>query len=348
MPEPCRDHERGGRNDPVRQVLGHRPRGRATGLSRDGRTAGAAGIVTDPAAASAAGWGASAWFNAGPLSGNPGPSLQPPEHPTASASTAHAPARPTVAFCVLGPLEFWLSGRPVPLTQRVQRIVLATLVLSANQVVSVWSLIEAIWQDADSKRINNLHYHISRLRSLLREREPGRDVPRIITSPPGYQFVANKGERDIDAFAELAGAGREAAAAGRHGDAAILYRQALSLRRGPALGDVRDANVWLGAEAERLDEMALSVLEDRLEADIACKRHHEVVSDLTILAVRYPCRERVRCLLILALYRCGRQVDALEVYGNYAATLREELGLDPGPAMQRLRQRILTQELEVS
>jgi DNA-binding SARP family transcriptional activator len=255
-------------------------------------------------------------------------------------------AAPVLTFCLLGPVELSAAGRPVKLTQPVQRILLTTLVLSANRVVSVPSLIDAIWQEEpDDRRIKNLHYHVSRLRALLRNLEFGRDTSRLVTSPPGYRFVINAGERDADAFSQLVGLARDALEADRYSDAAALYRQALSLWRGPALCDVRNASEWIGAEAERLDEMGLSALEERLEADIACQEHRQVVSELTMLVAQHPRRERLRCQLMVALYRCDRQVDALGVYTSYATALRDELGLDPGPAMQQVHKRILTQEL---
>lgn len=268
---------------------------------------------------------------------------------SAQASIARALSSSVLTFYLLGPLEFSASGQTVKLNQPVQRILLTTLVLAANRIVSVSSLIDAIWQEEpETRRIKNLHYHISRLRSLLHDLEPGRDTSRIVTSPPGYRFVINKGERDIDAFRQLARIAQDAVAADQQSDAAMLYRQALSLWRGPALCDVRDASGWLGAEAERLDEMGLSVLEERLETDLACRHHRQVVGELTMLVARHPRREQLRCQLMIALYRSGRQVDALEVYTSYDATLRDDLGLDPGPAMRQVHQRILTQELEAA
>jgi DNA-binding SARP family transcriptional activator len=262
------------------------------------------------------------------------------------AGIADTIAAPVLTFCLFGPLELLASGRPVKLTQPVQRTLLTALVLSANRVVSVASLIDAIWQEEpDDRRIKNLHYHVSRLRALLRNLERGRGTSRVITSPPGYRFVINAGERDVDAFCQLVGLARDALEADRHRDAAALYRQALSLCRGPALCDVRHASEWIGAEAERLDEMSLSALEERLEANIACHEHRQVVSELSMLVAQHPRRERLRCQLMIALYRCDRQVDALGVYTSYATALRDELGLDPGPAMRQVHKRILAQEL---
>jgi DNA-binding SARP family transcriptional activator len=264
-----------------------------------------------------------------------------------SAGTACSSAAPIPSFRLLGPLEFSLSGRTVNLSQRVHRIILASLILSANQVVSISSLIELIWpEESESRRINNLHYHISRIRSLLRELEPSRSIPRIITSPPGYRFIIDNGERDIDYFSQLVSSARDSVAGGRQRDAARLYRQALALWRGAALDDVRNASPWLEVEAERLDLIRLEVLEERLDVDLVCREHSRVVTELTTLAAQHPRRERLRCQLMVALYRCGRQLEALEVYSGYATMLRDEFGLDPGPAMQQVRQEILTQELE--
>jgi DNA-binding SARP family transcriptional activator len=113
------------------------------------------------------------------------------------------------------------------------------------------------------------------------------------------------------------------------------------------LEDVRNASEQLEAEARRLEETTLSVLEERLDADLACSTHRQVVGELTALAAQHPYRERLRAQLMTALYMCGRQVEALEVYGSYADSLREEFGLDPGPEIQQVQQRILTHDLQI-
>lgn len=251
-----------------------------------------------------------------------------------------------VTFGLLGPLEVSVSGRPIPLTQRIQRILLAKLTLSANQVVSVSSLIDAIWRtESQGSRLNNLQYQISRLRLLLRRCEPDRVTPRIVTHPLGYRLVTQNGERDTDIFADFVRSARDAVTAGHHADAGILYRQALSLCRGPALEDVRNVGGQLEAEAKRLEETAISVLEERLDADLACLKHRQVVAELSALTAQHPHRERLRAQLMTALYMCGRQVEALEVYASYAGSLRDEFGLDPGPDIRQVQQRILTHDL---
>jgi DNA-binding SARP family transcriptional activator len=253
-----------------------------------------------------------------------------------------------VTFGLLGPLEVSVSGCPIPLKQRVQRIVLAKLALSANHVASVSSLIDAIWQDeAEGPRLNNLQYQISRLRSLLRGLEPDRATSRIITYPSGYRFVTENGERDIDVFSDFVRLARDAVAAGRYADGGILYRQALSLCRGQALEDVRNASGQLEAEAKRLEETAISVLEERLDADLACLKHRQVVGELMALTAQHPYRERLRTQLMTALYACGRQVEALEVYASYVGSLRDEFGLDPGPDIRQVQQKILTHDLQI-
>jgi DNA-binding SARP family transcriptional activator len=251
-----------------------------------------------------------------------------------------------VTFGLLGPVEVSVSGYGIPLPQRIQRVVLAKLVLSANHIVSVSSLIDAIWQsEAQGPRLNNLQYQISRLRSLLRGLEPDRGAPRIVTHPSGYRFVTQDGERDTDVFTDLVRSARDAVSAGRNADAGLLYRQALSLCRGRALEDVRDASGQLEAEARRLEETIISVLEDRLDADLACLKHRQVVGELTVLTAQHPYRERLRAQLMTALYMCGRQVEALEVYASYVMTLRDEFGLDPGPDIRHVQQRILNHDL---
>ncbi len=243
---------------------------------------------------------------------------------------------------LLGPVDVCVSGSPVGISQPALRVLLAMLALSANQVVPVGTLIEALWQeDASRQREKNLHVQVHLLRRRLAEIEPGRSKSRVVTAPPGYMLALAPGELDAHSFAALARQGRLLAATGDPAAGADLLRQALSLWRGPALGEVADACPRLTAEAAGLEEQRLAVLEDQADADLDAGRHAELAGRLPGLIAMYPLRERLRAQLMLALYRCGRQGDALAAYQRARQLLGEELGLDPGPQLQALQQQIL-------
>lgn len=255
---------------------------------------------------------------------------------------------PGLMLGLLGPVMLTGEAGQTKTAQFAQRVILAMLALSPNRVVSIPALVDAIWQEeAESRRIKNLHFHISRIRAILRELEPVRATPRLIAQPPGYRLVINAGERDLDVFRHQIGKAREAAQSRPH-QAATLYEQAMSLWRGPALGDVRDANHWLGAESARLDELYLSGLEESLAADLVVKPADQVVADLVSLVAQHPRRERPRGQLMIALYRCGREAEALQTFASYRARLAEDLGLEPGPELQRIHQQVLVQSRDLA
>jgi DNA-binding SARP family transcriptional activator len=243
---------------------------------------------------------------------------------------------------LLGPVDVYSSGSAAGISQPALRILLATLALSANQVVSVGSLIDALWQeDASRQREKNLHVQVHLLRRRLAELEPGRGTSRVVTAPPGYLLELDDCELDAAAFSAIARQGKRLAECGDPAGAASTLRQALALWRGPALGDVADACPRLAAEAAGLEEQRLAVLEDRAEADLAAGQHGDLAAQLPGLIAQFPRRERLRAQLMLALYRCGRQGDALAVYRQARKLLNDELGLDPGPQLQALQQQIL-------
>lgn len=243
---------------------------------------------------------------------------------------------------VLGPVDVCVAGVPTGITQQGLRILLATLALSAGQVVPVCTLIEALWQeDASRQREKNLHVQVHLLRRRLADLEPSRGTSRIVTAPPGYMLVLGDGELDARSFASLARQGRVLAAAGNAVAATELFAEALRLWRGPALGDVADACPRLVAEASGLEEQRLAVIEDQADADLGAGRHGDLAGRLPGLIAQFPLRERLRGQLMLALYRCGRKGDALAAYRQAREVLSEELGLDPGPQLQALQQQIL-------
>lgn len=244
---------------------------------------------------------------------------------------------------LLGPVDVYVSGKPAGISQPGLRILLAMLALSGNRVVPVSALISALWQEeASRQREKNLHVQVHLLRRRLAELEPVRSTSRIVTAPPGYVLALEDGELDAQSFAKLARQGRMQAAAGNPAAASESLGQALRLWRGPALGDVGYASPRLEAEAAGLEEQRLAVLEEQADADLAAGRHSEVAGRLPGLIAEYPLRERLRGMLMLALYRCGRQGDALAAYRQARQLLSEELGLDPGPQLQALQRQILS------
>jgi DNA-binding SARP family transcriptional activator/DNA-binding beta-propeller fold protein YncE len=236
-------------------------------------------------------------------------------------------------FRILGPLEVEADGQVLPIGSRQPRALLAVLLLDANRVVSRDRLIEALWGDEPPERATNaLQVYVSQLRKAL-----GAEV--IVTQPRGYAVRMSDGELDLARFESLlAGSrGSEPAVAAR------LLREALSLWRGEPLGDLTDMPHVEG-DRRRLEELRLGAFEARVEADLALGRHPELVPELESHVRRHPLRERVRGQLMLALYRCGRQADALEVYRSGRRLLNEELGLEPDDELQRLERAILNHD----
>jgi len=225
-----------------------------------------------------------------------------------------------VEFQVLGPVEVLDGGRAVPLPAGKSLTLLRVLLLNRNSVVSTEALIDELWgEDPPETATKALQGHISQLRKIL-----GAD--RVITQAPGYSLRVGEGELDLDLFQQLVGKGRERLAAGDAKGASRDLEDALALWRGPAPG---------------LDERRLAALEDRIEADLALWRHAQLVAELQALVAQHPLRERLRGQLMLALYRSGRQADALEEYRRTRETLVDELGIEPSEALQELQRAIL-------
>ncbi|MGW0841681.1 AfsR/SARP family transcriptional regulator [Streptomyces sp. NPDC002787] len=243
----------------------------------------------------------------------------------------------SLEYRLLGPVEVWSGGRRLSLGGPKPRALLATLLLRPGRVVSAGTLIDTIWGDKppDSARAL-IQTYVSGLRRAL-----PTDADGIETCPPGYLLRVD-GDRDridLEDFERLTAQGRERAACGDHQSAARFLRDALELWRGSALGGIGEA---LRVEAERLEEARQAALEDRISADLALPGHEQsLVAELTALVGTHPTRERLRGHLMLALYRLGRQADALTVYADGRAVLADELGIDPGPGLRRLHAAIL-------
>jgi DNA-binding SARP family transcriptional activator/DNA-binding beta-propeller fold protein YncE len=234
-------------------------------------------------------------------------------------------------FRILGPLEVADDGRLLALGGTKQRALLALLLLRANEVVSRDRLIDELWDGSppDSGK-TALQVYVSQLRKAL-----GRDL--ILTQPPGYLIRVSDGELDLHRFEQLVAAAR----AEEPAQAAQLLREGLALWRGAPLAELGDSF----APAERaLEERRLAALEQRIDADLALGRNAELIPELEGFVREQPLRERLRGQLMLALYRCGRQADALEVYRSGRRLLDEELGLQPADEIQRLERAILNHD----
>ena len=238
-----------------------------------------------------------------------------------------------MVFRILGPLEVIEDGQRLPLGPPKQRMLLAALLLRPNEVVSTDELIDALWGEHPPERAaKSLQVYVWRLRKLL-----GREV--LQTRPPGYALSVSPEDLDLHRFESLRDAARSRAPI----DAAELLREALGLFRGRPLADFA-YEPFAEAECARIDELRLQALEDRVEADLELGRHTELVGELESLVAGQPLRERLRAQLMLALYRCGRQAEALAAYQGARGRLVEELGIEPGRELQALQTAILRQE----
>jgi predicted ATPase/DNA-binding SARP family transcriptional activator len=244
-------------------------------------------------------------------------------------------------FSLLGPLAVTHDGEPTPLGGQKRRALLAALLLEANRVVSRDRLIDALWGDdpPDTAR-NTIQVYVSQLRKLLPE-------GALETAPPGYRLVVEPETVDLFEFVRLSEEGRSALAAGNPTGAAGILRVALSLWRGPPLADLA-WEPFAQAEIVRLEELRLAALEDRIDADLSLGRHGQVVPELELLVAEHPFRERLRAQLMLALYRAGRQSDALAVYQRARKTLVDELGIEPGESLRKLERAILAHDPSLS
>ena len=237
--------------------------------------------------------------------------------------------RTGLEFRILGPLEVTDHGRLLPLAGGRQRTLLAALLLQANQVVSNDRLIDALWgTEPPATARTALQVHVSQLRKLL-----GPD--RILTRPAGYLLQVRAEEFDLALAEELVGDGGA--------DRGQRLRRALALWRGPALVDFGH-EPFAQADIARLEELHLAAVEERIEDDLALGRHRELIGELEALVRQHPFRERPRAQLMLALYRCGRQAEALALGRKTRRLFVEDLGIEPGPELRQLERRILNHD----
>ena len=236
-------------------------------------------------------------------------------------------------FRLLGPLEASDDDRPLALGGVKQRSVLAILLMHANELVTADQLIDQIWGGTPPARAGKtVQVYVSRLRKVL---DPGR----LTTHSGGYLLHVEPDELDVARFEQLAAEAGSAAPS----NAARKLTEALALWRGPALADLAYQG-FAQPEIARLQEMRLAVLAQRIDADLALGRHAELVGELEALVARHPLQERLRCQLMLALYRSARQAEALEAYRAARRELSEELGLEPSEQLKQLEQAILRQD----
>ena len=248
-------------------------------------------------------------------------------------------------FRLLGPVEVMREQRPVPLGGPKQRAILAMLVIHANEVVSADHLADVLWGDAPPADPGSvLHVYVSNLRKLLEPERPAAAPPQVLlTKRPGYFLQAEPDRVDALHFGALVVEGRRALAAHAPARAAGILRQALGLWRGGALSDLAHLPLFQ-AHALRLEDARLGAIEELYDAELVLGRHAESVGELKALVAEYPFRERLRGQLMVALYRSGRQAEALAGYQETRRVLVEQLGIDPSPALQQLEQAILNQE----
>ncbi len=243
----------------------------------------------------------------------------------------------TAQFSLLGPLSVTRDGAPIALGGQKRRALLAVLLLDANHVVSRDRLIDALWgeEPPDTAR-NTIQVYVSQLRKLLPEGV-------LETAAPGYKLVIEPEAVDLFEFMRLSEEGRTALGTGDAAGAADALRAALALWRGAPLADFA-WEPFAQTEIVRLEELRLAALEDRIEADLSLGRHGQLIAELERLVAEHPLRERLRAQLMLALYRSGRQADALAVYQRARRTLVDELGIEPSDALRQLERAILAHD----
>jgi DNA-binding SARP family transcriptional activator len=236
-------------------------------------------------------------------------------------------------FALLGPLEVRHDGRTIEIARGKPRALLALLLLSPGRVVATERLIDELWGDSPpATAATALHVYVSGLRKALGDRT-------IVTREPGYAIEVEPESVDLHRFETL----RTEARSADPPHAASLLREALALWRGPALADVP-----LPTEAARLDELRLGAVAERIDADLELGVHEELVPELEALVREHPFHERLRRQLMLALYRAGRQADALAAFADARRTFVDALGVDPSPMLQELQHAILRQDVSLA
>jgi DNA-binding SARP family transcriptional activator/tetratricopeptide (TPR) repeat protein len=245
---------------------------------------------------------------------------------------------PKLEFCLLGPLVVRRGGVALPVSRGRQRALLAVLLLNAGRVVSVGEMAETLWGPAPLPSAPvTVRNHVKRLRRVLGD----ADQARIVTRSPGYLIRVDPGELDVARFEALLDGAHHAARDGSWAAAADQARAALALWRGEPLADVTSDALAL-REVPRLAELRLQAAELRMDAELRLGRHGVVIAELERMAAAHPLREHLHTLLMQALYRDGRQAEALAAYQHARRVLVDELGAEPGAELRELHRQILT------
>lgn len=247
---------------------------------------------------------------------------------------------------ILGPLRIVDDGgHASTISAHKVEVLLATLLIRSDQVVTIDQLISEIWNQNPPQRARaSLHVYVSQLRKMLTCAE--RSTPPIVTLPSGYMLRVGPDELDLHTFQRLMNDGRSLSREGRHLGAARSFDGALTLLRGPVLGELSEGPIVKGF-VTWLEEARIECTEMGVESQLALGRHRELVGDLYALTAEYPLRESFHRQLMLALYRSERQADALRVYQDVRRILHDELGIEPGRALRRLQHAILADDDEL-
>ncbi|MFU8850835.1 AfsR/SARP family transcriptional regulator [Micromonospora sp. SL1-18] len=260
-------------------------------------------------------------------------------------ATEPIPAR-WVALRLLGPLEISVDSVEVPLPQRKLRQLLATLLIRPNATASTEVLIRELWGDRPpATALAALRVYVSQLRKFFVQHGLGGRWCTLRTRAPGYQLQVNDGILDMVCFDRLCVLAGESAESGRYELASRQYREALALRRGPTLEDLRDSPALAGA-ALQYDEAWMTALTRRIDLDLLLGGHAELVGELRRLLAEDPLNEAFCARLVVALYRNGRSGDALVFYRRIRDQLIEELGIEPGLELRLAHQAVLTDDAD--
>jgi SARP family transcriptional regulator, regulator of embCAB operon len=250
-------------------------------------------------------------------------------------------------FYILGTLEIHTPTRVVRPRGLLQRALLVTLLARAQELVPAECLIGELWGEDPPARVENaLQAHVSRLRSKLAALEPGAAASRLITHPSGYQLFV--GDEELDAATFVRDLGRIRAGPAQDPSHVVrALRAMLSLWHGPVFGDAGNGPVRHAAAA-RYEESRIAALELLYDSELSCGNHRKIIPELQDLLAQFPFHEISSQQLMTALYRSGRQVDALGVYRTLSRRLNEEMGLEPSPAMRGYERAILDQDPALS
>ncbi|HTT27462.1 MAG TPA: BTAD domain-containing putative transcriptional regulator [Solirubrobacteraceae bacterium] len=249
--------------------------------------------------------------------------------------------RGLLQFRMLGPLEAWRDGTPLRLGGERQRALLALLLMHANELVRTEQLVDQLLgEELSNQALNTTRVAVSRLRRLLDDGDPGE---LLLTQAGGYVLKAGPEQLDAACFERLLSEGRGLLAGGDAASAGARLREGLALWRGPPLADLALLE-FAQPEIRRLEELRLLAFMERIDADLTLGADSELIPELEGLVASNPLQERLRAQLMLALYRAGRQAEALEVYRQVSELLREELGLEPSRGLQELERGMLRQD----